>query len=228
MSGADRVRQAAQWQIAAFAAVGAALVAGVPLSNLGAVHDTGRVILAFGAAGLALAGIVLGITSIGRVLDPAEATTRKLVDSQELARRVEEEHGFLGGFGHETVADVVRDHSRAFTAYRDAQRQTWEHPGEEANSELARRTEEYEELDTIVNFLRRVQQYETTKKAFSRARKRVIASAFLAFFGLLLFAYEANPPKPAPHAVKGPKGDHGVKGPMGPRGPRGRVGEESP
>jgi hypothetical protein len=106
VKAAEGVRQNAKWLIAAFAAVGAALATGIQISNLGAVHGLGRILLAFGAAVLGLLGIAIAIWHAGRVLELQEATTSELATSLRLAERIEQEPTFLGGFGHSSVADT--------------------------------------------------------------------------------------------------------------------------
>jgi hypothetical protein len=223
-------RRAATWLIAAFAAVGAALATGIQISNIGAVHD-GRLIAAIASGLLALAGVVLAIWHVGRVLDVPDATLEDVRTNTALQRRIGDEPTFLGGMGHQSVGELADDYERTFVAYREAQRASWDKPDDElVAKELTRRADEFEALSQVDQFLRDVVKREKVAAAYRRAQVWVVVGAVFAFAGLILFAYAANPPKPTPNQpqlVEYENGRTGPTGPTGPKGPPGRPGRDS-
>lgn len=234
VEAAKGVRQNAKWLIAAFAAVGAALAAGIQISNLGGIHSCGRLVLAGVAAVLGFSGIALAIWQTSKVLELQEAPTSELINNEKLNKRIQKEPTSLGGFGHDSVADLVVDYDQALTKVRDSQRATWENPGDDTAASLLKSTEsEFNEFDSIVDYLRTFVIYDKTLVAYTTARNWVLGGAVMAFLGLGLFAYAANPSTPVgdPKATKviirpepGPRGPTGPRGPQGPRGPRGEQG----
>lgn len=72
-SAADRLRETTKWMITAFALVGTLFAAGSQLSDLGAVDDVRRVLVAFGAAAAVLAGILFAIVAATTIFHPLEA-----------------------------------------------------------------------------------------------------------------------------------------------------------
>lgn len=258
MTPANQVRQVAKWVIAAFAAVGATLAAGVPLSNLGAVSGL-RLALAVIAGVIALAGIVVAVTFVSKTLDPKEATTQDLRESSALRERLREEPTFYGGFDYSSPDALLDRYERAFRAYRDAQAADWksrlsasivqdtqssQDPSRGADrprSEIVLqvRREEYQALEAVVQFWRSVAIYEETKRTYSNARLPLIAGAIAAFLGLIGFAYAANPPKHESSCYRygcsrradpcaAHRGPRGPRGATGPPGPRGPEGARGP
>jgi hypothetical protein len=192
---AERVRQAARWLIAAFAGVGAALAAGIQISNLGSIEDTDRLLLAGAGAALGFAGVAVAIWHIAKVLAPQEALLRDLESSPALAARFHDEPTFLGGC-YERVTDLTSDYEKGLRAYRRAQIARWKDPGNPVlEAEVKRLNDVFEELSSIVEFLRSVVIYEKTRAAYSKARCWVLLGAILAFIGVVTFAYAANPPE---------------------------------
>lgn len=223
-SAANQVRQNAKWLIAAFAAVGAALAAGIQISNLGGVHGTVRLLGAFIGAALGLLGILVAIWNVGKVLDLQEATTSELAKSTALSGRLEQEPTFLGGFGHESVTKLVEDYGRTLAEVRVAQRATWKKPNDEiAAVHLKSLSAEFDALSQVVDFLRTVVIYDKTHAQYMKARSWVLAGAALAFIGLISFAYAANPPASAkkPEVTKVVVKLTSPPGPRGPQGPSG-------
>jgi hypothetical protein len=237
VEAAQGVRQNAKWLIAAFAAVGAALAAGIQISNLGGIHSCGRLTLAGVAAVLGFLGIALAIWQTSKVLELQEAPTSELVDNEKLNERIRKERTSLGGFGHDSASDLVADYDGALTEFRDAQRAAWSSPGSKAaTSRLNSAESEFNELDSIVDYLRTFVIYDKTLAAYTAARCWILLGAVLAFLGLGFFAYAANPSAPAdrPEETKvivrpepgsrGPVGPRGTRGPRGLRGPKGEQG----
>lgn len=195
MSYADSVRQVAKWLIAAFAAVGAVLAAGVQISNLGDATGV-RLLGAVVASAIGLAGIVLAIVQISRVLEPQEATLRDLEQSDVLAKRLREDSSFFDGFDHADAASLISDYKRASSEFRSAQAASWGDPKNQVLEALATaRESEYGALASVVEFWRDVVTYEKAKAVYRSVLLSVVVGVALAFAGLVGFAYCANPPK---------------------------------
>ena len=79
---ADRLRQATTATIAAFGAIGALLVAGVQLSDLGELTSGARLLFALIALVVALAGVAIILFKQARVLMPADLSLGELVASR--------------------------------------------------------------------------------------------------------------------------------------------------
>lgn len=222
-----QLRQASIWLIAAFGAVGAALATGISVSNLGAVHGW-RFWLAVAGGLAAFVGVVLAIWHVGKVLEVHESTTADLRQSTALQGRLAQEPTFLGPYGHTTVDQLVDEYEGALADYGAAEKASWPNPDDtKAKQDLARAQQRFTALSQPVDFLRSVVRYEKARAAFRRARRWTLAGATLAFIGLIMFAYAANPPAPK----RGPEFvdvDIGSRGPPGPPGPRGRRGPPGP
>jgi hypothetical protein len=237
---ANQVRQAAKWLIAAFAAVGAALVATLQISGFGGVTGI-RLVGAVAAAVMALLAVIVTIFKVSEVLDPKEATTTDLRQNQDLSRRLAADPSFIGGFGHPTVDSLIDDYERSFSAFRQAQIAAWARPDDDnAKAHLAESEGYFDALATIVDFFRQIVIYDQTKAAYRDAKRWVRVGAVLASVGFVGFAYAVNPSKSTggcagsktsstcvrgPEGPQGPPGRPGRRGPAGPRGPRGPRGE---
>src|SRR4051812_24708517 len=77
----DRARDLAKWLIVAFGAIGATLVAGSQLSDIGKT-DGWRLFAAFAGLALGLGGVALAVWSAVRVLTPDDLTLRQLAGNE--------------------------------------------------------------------------------------------------------------------------------------------------
>jgi hypothetical protein len=217
VSPPDRIRETAKWTIVAFAGVGAVLVAGLQVSEIGSVRGLRLFGACFGAA-TAVVGIGVAIWKASSVLAPQTATFADLRENPALAQRIEQEPTFLGGFSYESVKELLDDYRHAFTAYRNAQFRrlgaghgvtaavrdlhayaaatSSDVPPPTASGEDFKAVETaFEELSRVVDFLRSIVLYEKTYEAWRVAQRAVFWAAALAFVGIGLFAYAANPPQ---------------------------------
>lgn len=253
-SPADRVRQTAKWVIAAFAAVGGALAAGVPLSSIGSV-SWWRVLIAGVAVLAAFGGIALAVINVGHVLDPNEATLEKVKTSEALKQRLGEDASFYGGFQHDRDHLIARylnvsEELRSDQAHRwEALRRDAADPSVTAavakehkdrhDTIVAGLNEERNALGRVVQLWRSIVIYEETKDDYRRARRPILIGAALALLGLVGYAWAANPPKHetgerghycAQHHARcrGERGAEGPRGRPGANGRPGRKGERGP
>jgi hypothetical protein len=216
--------------IVAFAGVGASLAAGLQVSSLGSVEGLRLAAAVFGAL-LGLLGVILAIWHVSKVLAPVTVTFADMKENAQLVERIKEEPTFAGGFEHATVDALLDDYKRAFKAYRSAslRRRAETHEGAkasvtalqayrsiaEAPPEVVPSKEDvealehtFDDLSAVVEFCRSVVMYEKVYTLWKAAQKWVIGAAVIAFIGLALFAWAANPPQAAekpsgsPHLVR--------------------------
>jgi hypothetical protein len=235
----ERVRATAKWLIAAFAAVGAALTASIPLSNLGNAHG-GRFVLAAVGAGLALVGIILAVLAVSTVLTPNFLT---LPEVEELVGGdTQSDHTMLLGTAT-SLAALTQEYrnnlmatQKADLAYHEALRDTTDptEPSSKAHLDALKRPIDFHNfrdrlLSQPLQNLRGLALLKIVTDRFVGARWRVAAGAFLVTAGMFLFAYGAT----ATHGTAedndvGPPGKQGAPGRPGARGPQGIPGREGP
>jgi hypothetical protein len=76
----DTIRETTKWLTGAFAAVGAALIAGLQLAKLGQLQGGGRI-------AIAIIGLAIALTGVGRViLKASDVLTVRYVSSEEISR----------------------------------------------------------------------------------------------------------------------------------------------
>ena len=147
-SGANRLRETAKWLIAAFAAVGTILVAGSQLSDLGSIQD-GRLLVAFGAAAVALAGVVLAIGATATVLTPVETVLSAIAEDERYRAFVERHPDVLRRYAR-NLPQFLELQEQAWNYYLSASKATADHPGDpvrEQSWEQARRS--YADLGVV-------------------------------------------------------------------------------
>jgi hypothetical protein len=183
LDSVDDMRSTAKWTIAAFGAVGSALISGGPLVAVGKVHGAAHIAIA--AAGLAaiLAGVCAAIWQTSSVLTPfvtTPATVRGLTDLTALIDANPEE--FFG-----SAATSVRNllvHRRATAKLRrelaaetdQARRQT-------LGQNLARAELNVTRTDPYVRWLVGFAHAWQVQQALQRARRWTVAGGVLVVAG---------------------------------------------
>jgi hypothetical protein len=192
----QRIRDAAKWLIASAAGVGAALIAGSQLSNIGLLPfgwptsvATARLWLAVLGAVLGLAAVVYAIWAAVRILLPRYVLIGDLAaawsDQGHLLRPVaaffENHPKYLQGF--ETPDDLVEHRATTVEAY--------ERTGDAALEA------EIRDLDARIVAIEDMATHEALGQEFRAALRRMVAAVSVAALGIVLFAWASNPP-PAP------------------------------
>lgn len=179
----EKVRDAAKWILASFAAIGTVLLGGIQLANVGKLNGdvpNARIWATVVGILLAAVGVGLAIWFTSSVLVPFLNTFRSLDKHPDVTRRVLDDREVIGLTYDELKTEVARS--------RDAVRE-------------AKTTEEYEKALTLWLDWERSKQAAMTvvgsellADRFRNARTAIIAGVALATVGLGLFAWGANPP----------------------------------
>jgi hypothetical protein len=201
----DNLRTAARWLLTAAAAAGAVMVAGLQLTSIGSLGPGDWPRLAAAAAGLAVGLGAVGymIFHASLLLTDAWITLAQLVlepfiqqlrDSgrrdQRRAGEIERIRGEIENYQDEfygSVADSIADLYRRLI---EANKKARESPSPEHAREAAslKRT-----VDTVVA----AANYSYARAEFAVLRRRLTEAGAVFVAGIVIFAYAANPPKPA-------------------------------
>ena len=202
----DNLRTAARWLLTAAAAAGAVLVAGVQLTSIGSLGpgDWPRLLAAASglAAGLGAVGYMIfhasllltdaWITLAQLVLDPfnqqlkdsARRRDRKRADKIDRIRRE------LDGYQDEFFGSLADSISDLYHRLIDANKKARESPSPEHAQAAA-------DLKRAVDSLVQAANYSYTRAEFAVLRRRLAGAGAVFVAGIVIFAYAANPPKPA-------------------------------
>lgn len=189
-SAIDNTRKASQWLLGAFAAVGAAMLAGLQLTGLGKLEDE-ELVLAIVCVIVAVAAVGVAIFFCARVLTPRQVTVGSLTEDERVNRDLK------GDMILNNLVAKPADLGAAVVQARLAWKQAWdapdaETPGSPANKNALAVQEPYLAL---VKVTREVQEYATWAKVDSVWKQAQIATAIcaaLALAGMLGFAYLAS------------------------------------
>jgi len=224
-------RSAAKWLIAAFAGVGAALLSGVGLSDMGAL-DGARLALAIAAFLVGGLGVVIAISAITDILTPVPVTIAQLADFErrrnEKAKRgrndaliayIESDPSFLQGIVDRKAADDGTLLITANQQYRDAVDERFrsaEHYWKlvkakgtaDRDTQVAKTEAEVanNRVETMHETVRRLEQIATGQQtvfSFNRRRPGLAIIATFVALSMGAFAFASNPPDPATADLRG-------------------------
>lgn len=198
-----RIREAAKWLMASAAAVGAALIAGSQLSNIGQLSAHTPDTVEHARLWVATAGVVVGLTAVTymiwtavQLFLPHTVVIGSLVThwsdrSGEMARvaRFFKDHGkYLQGY--DTPADLVAHRVSAVQqlAAGDA--------GTDSDADAAI----VADLDTRIGAVEDMAAHLLLKERFVSCLKRLLAGTAVAAVGIIAFSWAANPPSSSPAA----------------------------
>ncbi len=199
LEGIDSLRTTAKWLIAAFAAVGAALLAGVQLTELGQARPVHTAAIGFGVA---MAGVATAIFAASDVLRPRSLTPGQLPRShttQALRDAVRDDHSLLEGKAEsldDLVNALVEDRKNADTAWAAQDAELEDSPSRIA---ALRAEERLVAIQDLVDRLSEFGLYLATSRAFTRARVAIVAAAVACAAGAATFSYATS--RPADRAV---------------------------
>lgn len=141
------LRAAARWMLAAFGAVGAALIGGGPLVAAGRVHGIGAALGAGAALFVALTGVSVAIWHVSRVLEPPITTPATLSEPalRGLRRMIDNAPADFFGIAATGVDDLLSHRAVAVNIYREllaesdpVRREVWRRHLERARVNVAR------------------------------------------------------------------------------------------
>jgi hypothetical protein len=207
---ADRVRESAKWLIVSFAAVGATLMAGLQLTNIGGLTNSGpdeRLSWAIFGIVLGVGGVVVAIGAASAVVTASFVTLKVLTEESptDAARASIEGDKIVMG-GYDTVEDLRDAFAVAVRARIDALRDSYEDPSD-SNSARAETAKAWAvTLGQVVSQVLERASFARVQNSYWWARWGILFGAALAATGIAMFAWAANPPKgvTAPVVAKTP------------------------
>ncbi len=186
----QRIRDTAKWLIASAAGVGAALVAGSQLSNIGRL-DAGTVRFWVAASGilLGLTGVVLAVGAEMRVLLPAQVLVSDLdlnwdhptPELRPVVAFFRRDTKFLQGTA--SPAELIKRRDDLVAKLHEP------NPADDLHSRI-------EALDKRVTTVEEMANHQALKATFERALRRLLLATVIAGAGIVAFAWAANPPNP--------------------------------
>jgi hypothetical protein len=214
----DRIREAAKWLVASFAAVGAALIAGSQLSNIGRLPACFELSVRCTRLGVALAGAILALASVAWAIWtavlllvpnklPLSALRARWAEGGEdssLRRYFRANPVFLQGF--DDLDDLEARQVAAFDEF-DRLSNAFDNAGNKktkiriVGDMNAKKTEiddilaRSEAVVSVANFQLLSDEFKTT------SLHRLLLAAVVAAIGIGLFAWASNPPAQADVSV---------------------------
>lgn len=202
----DALRSAAKWLVAAFAGVGALMLGGLSLSDIGELSVTSwRFCVAASAAVLALGTVGYMINETSGVLthewltltslsdEPTRALLRPSRQSKWRSAQLRAIDDELAVSRHELFGYVAETRAQLHTRLRQADEQIWKSgPGSRAATEAAHESMLLRKAarDTV-----EYANYCFMLKLFQRMRKRLFWAVIVVAINVGAFAYAANPPR---------------------------------
>ncbi|GGP00763.1 hypothetical protein GCM10012280_70230 [Wenjunlia tyrosinilytica] len=199
----ETLRSTAKWLLAAFAAIAAALAAGLQLTGLGELAaGSWRLWASLASIPVTLGSLGYMATSATAVLSQDWVTLAAFTDDHHDAifngRRSERDFKRLErkieANRHELYAHVAPTISELHTGLQDAVRLAHDSAAPEAQRRKAQA--QASELRAAARDVVQCANYFWTRELFLRMRKHLAWASVAAILGLTVFAYAANPPKP--------------------------------
>jgi len=211
----DRIRDAGKWLIGASAAVGAALIAGSQLSNIGALplcfaesSTCLRLPISIAGAAIALAGIAYIMWGAVKILLPVGTTIEELIEAwrdaevastQTRRRKPRADVAFfqdnLGQIGDGGPTALKESKSEAWEELKQARRDFRTASDKTAAKQVVEAAES--KLERAVANMRRVLEvaaYQLLLARFEALLARIVITTVLIAIGIVTFAWASNPP----------------------------------
>lgn len=192
----------AKWMSVALAAVGAAVIGSLQLSDLGAIDDAGRRwALLLGAAAAVIGIIAAALVTVGAML-PQSTTVEDLADVERnptskprLAEWLAANRAARLRSDKDSVAALVSDYKASLRELRVAYDDHYDNPGDPAKEQRARRAHEHTGfLNEIIWELNQAARLDQAKRALRTSRKIVAAVALVVVLAMCAFVWGATEP----------------------------------
>jgi hypothetical protein len=208
-AASSQIQATAKWIIAAFAGVGAALIAGLQLTGLGKL-DFPELLIALAGLALALGGVFWAIRKVADVLTPPTILLDEL--PEYVGEMTRQDVTLLKG----QAADLATLMTR-YKKVDEESRQRWEAVDEAKEKDELKVAEDLEKkaeakdkqfalLDDAIAFLRGLALNQKVRRVFNEMWRPLTGAVLVAVAGVIVFAYETNQPaddpKPPPHTTK--------------------------
>ncbi|MFG3659305.1 hypothetical protein [Streptomyces sp. NPDC047706] len=189
LDAVPELRAAARWMIAAFGAVGAALIGAGPLVAVGKVHGLGEAVVAGAALALALSGVTLAVWQVSRVLEPPVTTTATLFDPsvRGLRELIDAAPADFFGSAATGVDDLLRHRTVAANIQRAIAREPDPHRRELLSRHLARARANVARTDPYVRWLLAMTHVWQIRAALHTARRWCLLGILLVTTGAVAF-----------------------------------------
>jgi hypothetical protein len=191
----ERIRETAKWLIAAFGALGSALIASLQLQDIGELSGREEV-LALVGFGLGIVGVLVALVTTATVLAAARVSIDDLEDpDSRLSRYVREATDLLGGAG--STADVLTEYREASRLRQEAYRKqldaVYDRPDEDVADEAAREYEyavrRIELVNPVVEGILDAGLFDIVRRHWRRRTiPGIVGGVLLAVGGMGLFA----------------------------------------
>ena len=195
-SSMQRIRDAAKWLIGAAAAVGAALIAGSQLSNIGQLPVGVRLVAAVAGVVVALVSVVIAIWVSVQILLPVGVTLTDLAEHWDADDRADVRffQRYPRQLGYDSPAALIDARQKALAAQRAKPKKSGLFGrGTTPDAEAAQAR--VDEIDARIRTVLQTAQYEILKDEFGRVLRKLLAASAVAAVGIIVFAWAANPPK---------------------------------
>jgi hypothetical protein len=198
---ADRIRESAKWLLASFAAVGATLIAGLQLSDIGSLPldaDNKRAVATAVGLTVGLLGVIVAVAAASSVVTKSFVTLRSLAGasaSDSVKQAIEGDKALLGGF--DSIDELHSAYAAAVEARESALRVHYENPSDPAKATKAEAAQQWARTVGIAQRAVLDQaSYDRLRNAYSNARWGILVGAGLTAAGIAAFAWGSNPPEP--------------------------------
>jgi len=196
---AERIRDSAKWLLVSFAAVGATLVAGLQLADIGNLTNDGphdRLTWAVVGLALGLGGVVVAIAAASSVVTKSFVTLKGLAAEKAdnpTKKGIERDKVLLGGYP--TVGALQAAYAYAIEKRRDALRVAYGAPCDEEKQRAAEAADAWAQaLGGIQRQVLDQASFNRVRAAYGRARWGILIGAAMSAAGIAAFAWAANPP----------------------------------
>jgi hypothetical protein len=204
---ADRIRASAQYLLAAFAAVGAILAAGLQIADIGALtvdDDPVRFWAAFGGIAVAVGGIAVAIKAAAGVSTASyvdlnwlvahpDSEARTAIDADEGLRQARTVDALRTQV--DAAARTASDAYQALVAAGDPGTDTTkQQKATDLRNAYTQAQGTLTHLKKIRTDVLNVASFHRTKEAYEKAQGKVVLGALVAAIGVSAFAWGANPP----------------------------------
>ncbi|WP_433066037.1 pentapeptide repeat-containing protein [Dactylosporangium sp. CS-033363] len=196
----SRIRDAAKWLMASSAAVGAALIAGSQLSNIGRLAATAPDTVDHARLWIAVAGAVVALSAVSYMIWTAvQLLVPHTVVVDELTRHWHARRGPMAG-----VVRFFRENRKYLQGYSTTAELVARRAARVERLAAADATEEDEaavaDLDQRIAAVEDMAAHLLLRERFRRSLGRLLGATAVAAVGIMAFAWAANPPVSAPVA----------------------------
>jgi hypothetical protein len=206
LAGIDRLRETAKWLIGAYAAVGAAIIAGLQLTSLGKVESHTRFWIGAIAVAVALIAVVAGISKIATVLAPVKVEAADLGLGSDAEKLVQATPTLLKGQAASLV-ELQSEYETALSEFqgrRAAARGVFGDPAERTAAEAAAEEARSRMMALFgpLDGMRKLVLFEKVQRRYDDAKHVLGVAVVVIIVGVITFAWAANPSEESQEQAK--------------------------